>query len=142
MDPLHTWPSVDEEEAEAERAEQRAAGDLAKTIALMRVSESVTLTGPALANVLAEFDRRGMAEESWRCASGAQEDELNRLRELVAHVEAESATTERERDAARKQRDDARAQLERLRVVARNAVETGRLLGINFGPLADAVGML
>lgn len=34
------------------------------------------------------------------------------------------------------------AELQRLRAVARNTVETARLLGINFGPLADAVGML
>lgn len=34
-----------------------AAAETAKTIALMRISESVTLTGPALAGVLAELDR-------------------------------------------------------------------------------------
>lgn len=35
------------------------ADELAKTIALMRISESVTLTGPALANVLDALDERG-----------------------------------------------------------------------------------
>jgi hypothetical protein len=37
-------------------AARETASEAEKTVALMRVSESVTLTGPALANLLTEYD--------------------------------------------------------------------------------------
>lgn len=37
-------------------------GDVEKTIALMRISESVTISGPLLAAMVSEYDRRGQIE--------------------------------------------------------------------------------